>query len=113
MQRSAHADWKATVLVSKTQQYRAAPAEMLCRAEPCCVWDPPQVAAAVERQEMSVAELAAARRRTADAAAGSSGAAERAALWEGRAAGLQAKVCPPCSSTISPVVEPEQSQECR
>jgi hypothetical protein len=73
----------------------------------CLTLPQSQAAAANERQEVSAAELAAARRRTADAAAGSGVAAERAALWEGRAAGLQAKVCPPCSSTISPVVEPE------
>lgn len=49
---------------------------------------------------MCKTELAAARWRTANTAAGRGAAAEQAALWEGRAAGLQAKVCPSCSYMI-------------
>lgn len=51
-----------------------------------------QVAAAEESRQAAAAELAGMRRRTAEISADGAAATEQAALWEGRAAGLQARV---------------------
>lgn len=58
----------------------------------CWKMHPMQAAVSEERRAAAAAELATARARAADAAGDSGLAEEQAAVWEGRAVGLQARV---------------------